>query len=82
MWGDILFPVLVLPGAIDRIDRQVFRTDRAAVEALYRSYGVHGATIPRQSGARSLATSVTESVKSGLPTSDLRRLSNKDGGGR
>ena len=32
--GDVLFPALVLPGAIDRIDRQVFRADGAAVEGL------------------------------------------------
>jgi len=32
--GDVLFPSLVLPGAIDRIDRQVFRADGATVEGL------------------------------------------------
>jgi hypothetical protein len=32
--GDVLFPALVLPGALDRIDRQVFRADGATVEGL------------------------------------------------
>jgi hypothetical protein len=32
--GDVLFPALVLPGVIDRIDRQVFRDDGATVDGL------------------------------------------------
>ncbi|TSD58156.1 hypothetical protein [Aeromicrobium piscarium] len=31
---DVLFPTLVLPGLIDRIDRQVFRSDGAAVDGV------------------------------------------------
>ena len=32
--GDVLFPALVLPGVIDRIDRQVFREDGPTVKGL------------------------------------------------
>lgn len=78
--GDVLFPALVLPGAIDRIDRQVFRTDGAAVEGVISVIRRAWRDYPKAE-RRPVAIYIGHRVGEGRPSRfRLTQLSNKDGG--
>ena len=78
--GDVLFPALVLPGAIDRIDRQVFRTDGAAVEGVISVIRRAWRDYPKEE-RRPVTIYIGHRVGDGRPSSfRLTKLSNQDGG--
>jgi hypothetical protein len=78
--GDVLFPTLVLPGVIDRIDRQVFRTDGATVEGLVSVIRREWRDYPREE-RRPLNIYIGHRVGDGMSAGfRLTRLANQDGG--
>jgi hypothetical protein len=78
--GDVLFPTLVLPGVIDRIDRQVFRTDGAAVEGLMSAIRREWRDYPAEERRR-LSIYIGHRIGEGMSsTFRLTQLSNRDGG--
>ncbi len=78
--GDVLFPTLVLPGVIDRIDRQVFRTDGAAVEGLISAIRREWRDYPAEE-RRPLRIYIGHRIGEGMSsTFRLTQLSNHDGG--